>query len=409
MAACYPKGVCIAREASIDPAALVVIGLISGTSVDSIDVAVARFHREEDALVLQALGHDGVPWPEETRRRLLAALPPAPVSMGEVCALDALVGEAFAGAAMWGMSRFGGGAAGLVCSHGQTVFHLVSDGRARATLQLGQPAIIAEATGLPVVSDLRARDVAAGGQGAPLASTLDALWLAAGDGPRVALNLGGIANISVVGRSGAPVIAYDTGPASCLLDLAAARITGGAEDFDRDGRLARAGRVREDLLQRLLAEPYYSAPAPKSTGRELFDAGYVARHMAGLEPVGDMDLMATLTMLTARTVADACRRHGAREVVAAGGGVRNPALMAALGGALASVPLVSSEAYGLPADAKEAYLFALLGYLAWHGLAGNVASATGATGGRILGRISPGSGPLRLPGAGDLPRRLMVR
>ena len=383
---------------------MIVIGLISGTSVDAIDAAAARFRREGDTLVMQPLAAREVPWPVETRRRLLAALPPAPVTMGEVCELDVLAGEAFARAAITIRDEAGG--ADLIGSHGQNVFHSIRDGRARATLQLGQPAVIAEMTGLPVISDLRARDVAAGGQGAPLASTLDALWLASDDGPRVALNLGGIANITVVRGPGEPVVAFDTGPASCLLDIEAARITGGAEHCDRDGRLARAGRVHGRLLTRLLAEPYYARPAPKSTGRELFDAGYVRRH--GPEGIADADLMATLTALTARTVADACRQHGAHAVVASGGGVRNPALMDALRLALGPLALTTTDEHGLPSAAKEAYLFALLGYLSWHGLPGTVTGATGA-GPRILGRVSPGAGPLRLPGPAAFPARLVVR
>ena len=387
---------------------MIVLGMISGTSVDAIDVAAARFEWQGDTLVLAPLGHREAAWPEATKRRLLAALPPAAVAMGEVCALDVLVGEAFAAVAVAAASDLAGERAELISSHGQNVFHWVDGGRARGTLQLGQPAIIAEATGLSVVSDLRARDVAAGGQGAPLASTLDALWLAGGGGPRAALNLGGIANITVVGAAGERVLAYDTGPASCLLDIAATRLTGGVQRCDEDGRMALSGRVRDDLLSRLLAEPYYALPAPKSTGRELFDVGYVDRRLDGLPAVSGPDLMATLTGLTARTVAAACLGHGVTEVVASGGGVRNPALMAALGRALGGVTLVTAEQRGLPSEAKEAYLFALLGFLSWHGLGGSVPSATGARGARILGRISPGAGPLRLPEPRGLPERLVV-
>lgn len=387
---------------------MIVIGLISGTSVDAIDAAAARFSFREDTLVLHPLGSCEIAWPGETRRRLLAALPPAPVTMGEVCQLDVLVGEAFAAAAVAANQDLAGGRAELVASHGQNVFHWVEDGRARGTLQLGQPAVIAETTGLPVVSDLRARDVAAGGQGAPLASTLDALWLVGDGGPRAALNLGGIANITVVGQPGEPVLAYDTGPASCLLDLEAARLSGGTQARDTDGRLALAGAMREDLLARLLDEPYYALPPPKSTGRELFDSGYVARRRQGLPDVAGPDLMATLTELTARTVAAACRRHGVAEVVASGGGVRNPALVSALCRALHPVPLVTSEERGLPSDAKEAYLFALLGFLAWHGLPGTAPGATGARGPRLLGRISPGAHPLQLPLPVQPPRRLVI-
>ena len=386
---------------------MIVIGMISGTSVDAIDVAAARFAAEGDTLAMTKLGHRELPWPAGTKRRILAALPPAPVSMGEVCALDALIGEAFAEAAARAVREFGL-QADLIASHGQTVFHLIEGGRARATLQLGQPAIIAEATGLPVISDFRARDIAAGGQGAPLASTLDALWLAGEGGPRAALNLGGIANVTVVGGPGEPVLAFDTGPANCLLDMEAARLSGGALGFDAGGRLASAGTVREDVLGRLLAEPYYGRPAPKSTGRELYDTFYVARRLEGLPPVSGPDLMATLTELTARTVADACRTHGAREVVASGGGVRNPALMQALRRALDPAPLITAEARGLPSDGKEAYLFALLGFLSWHGLPGTVPGATGARDGRILGRVSPGNRPLRMERLAATPVRLVI-
>ena len=385
---------------------MIVTGLISGTSLDAIDVASARFNRQGSTLTMQTLGAAEQPWPPATRRRLLAALPPAATSMAEVCALDVLVGQAFAEAANAALQGAGRGAA-LVCSHGQTVFHWVEAGTARGTLQLGQPALIAEATGLPVISDLRARDVAAGGQGAPLASTLDALWLAGPGGPRAALNLGGIANITVVAGSGEPVRAWDTGPASCLLDHAAGQLAG--LPCDRDGALALAGAVRDDLLARLLAEPYYALPPPKSTGRELFHTGYVAARCQGLPPVAGPDLMATLTQLTARTVAQACQAAGVREVVASGGGVRNPALMAALRQALAPVPLVTSAARGLPPDAKEAYLFALLGWLSWHGLPGTVPGGTGGPGGRILGVVSPGRGPLAMPAPADPVTRLVIQ
>ena len=386
---------------------MIVVGLISGTSMDAIDVAAARFERQGDVLFMQPLSAAEWPWPPETQRRLLAALPPAATTMAEVCALDILVGKAFADAAKATMDGLAGCEAALVCSHGQTVFHWVEGGQAWGTLQLGQPALIAEATGLPVISNLRARDVAAGGQGAPLASTLDALWLAGPGGPRAALNLGGIANITVVAPAGAPVSAWDTGPASCLLDVAAGQVAGLPCDWG--GELALAGTIRKDLLGRLLAEPYYSRLPPKSTGRELFHTGYTAAHCQGLPPVTGPDLMATLTELTARTVASACHAAGVREVVASGGGVCNPALMAALRRALAPVPLVSSAARGLPPGSKEAYLFALLGWLSWHGLPGTVPGGTGGPGGRILGVVSPGCGPLIMPAPANAVTRLVIQ
>ncbi|HYZ64841.1 MAG TPA: anhydro-N-acetylmuramic acid kinase, partial [Acetobacteraceae bacterium] len=376
---------------------------------DAIDVAAAEFALDGSAIVMRPLGFAERPWPEALRAQLLAALPPAPVSMGEVCQLDVAVGEAFAAAAAWAVRELAGGNAELIASHGQNVFHWVEGGRARGTLQIGQPACIAERTGLPVVSDLRAADVAAGGQGAPLASTLDALWLASPDGAkRAALNLGGIANMTVVGRFGEAVLAFDTGPANCLMDIEAARITGGAQSSDLEGRIARAGRVRDDLLARLLAEPYYALEPPKSTGRELFDSGYLARYAAGLPEVSGPDAMATLAELTAATIALGCARAGVVQVVASGGGVRNPALMDALRRRLAPATLVTAEECGLPSAGKEAYLFALLGFLTWHGLPGVVPGATGSRAQRILGRISPGHHPLRLPPPAARPERLVI-
>ncbi len=385
---------------------MIVLGLISGTSVDAIDVAAADLGWDGDVITLRPLGHAERPWPESVRRRLLAALPPGPCSAEELCQLDALAGEAFAEAASWGNAALAGGRAALVGSHGQTVFHWVEDGRVRGTLQIGQPAIIAERTGAPVVSDFRARDVAAGGHGAPLASTLDALWLAGDGGPRAALNLGGIANVTLVGRAGTPAMAFDTGPANCLMDAEALAATGRARD--EDGTLALAGTVREDLLARLLAEPYYARAAPKSTGRELFRSGYVASRAAGLPPAPLPDLIATLAELTAATVADACRAQGVTEVVASGGGTRNPALMARLAARLGPTPLVTSEERGLPADGKEAYLFALLAFLTWHGVPGVVPGATGSRTPRLLGRISPGHGPLSLPAPAGPPGGLRI-
>ncbi len=388
---------------------MIVIGLISGTSIDAIDVAAADLSWRGRTIVLHPLGSLEHPWPEALRARLLAVLPPATTSGGEICALDVLAGEAFGEAARAGIAALAGGRADLIASHGQTVFHWIEAGRARGGLQLGQPAGIVEATGLPVVSDLRARDIAAGGQGAPLASTLDALWLADPAGAkRAALNLGGIANITVVGAPGERVSAFDTGPANCLLDAAATRLTSGRQGSDIDGRLAQAGTVRADLLSRLLQDPYYARSPPKSTGREQFHAFYVDPMMAGLPGISGPDLMATLTELTAATVADACRRQGVVEVVASGGGVRNPALVAALRRRLAPTAFSLSDQRGLPADGKEAYLMALLGFLTWHQVPGVLPGATGSAIPRVLGRISPGDAPMRLPEPAATPRGLLI-
>lgn len=382
-----------------------VIGLLSGTSMDGIDVAAAVLRLDGDAVELTPLGFTEVPYPSGLRERLLAALPPAGCDARELCALDTAVGQAFAEAAHHGVDVLAGGRADLIGSLGQTLYHWVDEGRARGTLQLGQPAWIAEKTGLPVVADLRARDIAAGGHGAPLASMLDSLWLADQPGTPVALNIGGIANITVAGT---PPVAYDTGPGNALIDAAANLAGLGSQDTG--GQWAASGRVRADLLDRLLADPYYKQPPPKSTGKEHFNAEYVRPLLA--ERSGDhdhtADVLATLTELTAVTIADACREHRATRVIASGGGLANPALRRALERHL-DAELVLSDDLGLPAAGKEAYLAALLGFLTCHGLPGNVPATTGASDSRMLGSITPGQNPWQPPPPATRPvRKLRV-
>jgi len=318
--------------------------------------------------------------------------------MEQVCRLDTGIGQAFAEVARLAVEQLCGGYADLIVSHGQTVFHWVDGGAVRGTLQLGQPAWIAEATGTTVVSDLRARDVAAGGQGAPLVSIIDVLWLRGRPGVPIALNLGGIANITVV--HGEPV-AFDTGPANALIDAVVTELTGRA--FDADGAMAGRGQVHGELLERLLAEPYYGRSAPKSTGKELFNLAYLARALVGLSEIPADDLVATVTALTARTVADAVRRHGGTEVIASGGGIRNPVLMHQLASELGTVSLRNTDELGLPSAAKEAYAFAVLGFLTVNGLGGTVPSCTGARHASVLGSITPGAAGLPVAGGDARP------
>jgi anhydro-N-acetylmuramic acid kinase len=362
-----------------------VLGLISGTSMDGIDAAVADLRIAGDTVVLTPRHATGVPYPGHVRADLLAALPPRDCTAAKMCQLDTWVGQAFADAATQALAEHPD--LELVASLGQTIYHWVEGERCLGTLQLGQPAWIAEATGLPTVADIRARDVARGGHGAPLAAILDALWLGGRDDRTwVGLNLGGIANITVVAPGREP-IAYDTGPGNALLDLTARRV---GLHQDEDGELAADGTVLPDLLELLLREPYYARSAPKSTGKELFHVGY----LDGTEHRVVEDVMATLVELTAITVADACRQHGAEVVVASGGGVRNPVLMRALKRRLAPAELRVSDEFGLPSDAKEGYLTALLGFLTWHGVPAN---------GRLLGSVTPGRGPLRPPPPPEIP------
>ncbi len=402
-----------------------VLGMISGTSHDGIDCAVVRFEPEADLLRATVEHHDCLPYPAALRERLRAALPPASLTFAEACALDTLIGQAFAHAAAQVLTR---AEAELICSHGQTVFHWVEDTKVLGTLQLGQPAWIAERTGLPVVADLRSRDVAAGGQGAPLVALLDLLALTQLPGRPAALNLGGIANLTVPLPHPEPLpeplleplagplleplleplprpVAYDLGPANALIDAAAWHACG--QPYDHDGRLAASGRVDPDLLAALLAEPFYALPPPKTTGKELFHLPYLESFLTNRRLEGD-DIVATVTALTAEVVAAEVKRHTIDTVVASGGGCANPTLMAMLRANLDGVTLVTSDAIGCPPEAKEAIAFALLGYYTAHGLPATIPSCTGARAPRILGSITPGSGALTLPPTPPTPSRLQI-
>jgi anhydro-N-acetylmuramic acid kinase len=389
---------------------VIVISVASGTSADGLDVGVVDLARSDPAgttVTVELLDFRTAPWPGTLGTDVLALLPPATTTAEQICSIDQRLGQAAAESVAHVIDELDV-TPELVVAPGQTIYHDVRDALCQGTLQLGQPAWIAERTGIPVVSDLRARDVAAGGHGAPLASTLDVLWLGGPGSPRAALNLGGIANVSIVRDPEMPVLAWDTGPGNCLIDVAVARASEGRQSYDEDGRWARAGHVRADLLERLLDHPHYAATPPVSTGREVFSAADLDEVLAG-RAVSPEDLVATLTELTAVTVARALSAYDVTEVVASGGGTHNPALMEALRRRLGDVPLATSDERGLPADAKEAVLWVLLGWLSWHGLPG-ATSATGAIAPRILGRFSPGHAPLRLPEPATTPvRRMLLR
>ncbi|MFG1791058.1 anhydro-N-acetylmuramic acid kinase [Nocardia sp. NPDC049149] len=378
-----------------------VVGLMSGTSHDAIDAVAADIALRDTTLHVDILGLLSRPYPDRLRAELIAAMPPGTVDMAAVCKLDTAIGQEFAAAAQAAVREFFSGTADLVASHGQTVFHWVADGKAYGTLQLGQPAWIAELTGLPVVSDFRARDIAAGGQGAPLVALFDLLWLAGRPGRPVALNIGGIANATITGP--APV-AFDTGPGNALIDATVAFVTNGAEHFDRDGRRAARGKIDEALLKTLLAEPYYRAVPPKTTGKELFNWEYL-EPMFKNTPTPTGDIVTTVTALTARTIADALAPFEPTEVIASGGGTRNPTLLGMLRDHCGPVPVRTSDQLGLPSAAKEAAAFAVLGFLTAHGIPGSHLACTGATRATVLGSITPGASRLELPPVPSAPLR----
>lgn len=379
-----------------------VVGLISGTSADGIDAALCELSGAPPQFTARLVHSLTVPYAPALRERVLAAFDPQTGRVDEVCQLNFDLGAAFADAALAVIEAAGITPADvdLIGSHGQTVWHMVQpDGRATATLQLGEPALIAERTGITTVSGFRARDMAAGGQGAPLASYLDWALLRHPDRWRAAQNIGGIGNVTFLpplSDSCSAPLAFDTGPGNALLDSAISLLTDGAQTYDRDGALAAAGQVDTPWLDRLLAHPYYAMQPPKSTGRELFSAAMAAELVAegcarGLTPA---DILATLTALTAATIADAYARFApapVAEAIVSGGGRSNPTLMACLREYLPNTAVRPLEDLGLNSDHKEALVFALLAHETWHNRTGTHPALTGARHASVLGHVTPGN------------------
>ena len=366
-----------------------VIGMISGTSFDAIEAVALNISLADHLLTSELLAHHSVEYSSDLHRRIDAVLPGHTTTIEEVCQLDTLIGQNFAEVAGELADEVFAGEADVVCSHGQTVFHWVGGGHALGTLQLGQGAWIAERTGATIVEDVRIRDIAAGGHGAPLASLLDVLLL--GVHPvvvRGSLNLGGISNMTVVGPEMDP-IAFDIGSANALMDAAVGWLTEGRETFDRDGVRAARGSVDRELLEHLLEDPYYDTPAPKSTGKEYFHLAYL-QEAVGTRAIAPDDLLATLAALTVECVARAVEEYDVTELFVAGGGTRNPVLMNGLRERLGDVPIALIDEFGVPEEAKEACLFAIIGFLSVHGLPSIVPSATGAHRASVLGAIVPG-------------------
>ncbi|MGF1472281.1 MAG: anhydro-N-acetylmuramic acid kinase [Rubrobacteraceae bacterium] len=385
-----------------------VIGIISGTSFDAVEVAAAKLHLEDETVVMRPLGSISVDYEPDLRSAVAGMLPPAATSAEAVCKLDTRLGQAFAEAAVQAANHLLDGPADLVVSHGQTVYHWVENGKALGTLQLGQPAWIAEHTGVPVVSDLRGRDVAAGGHGAPLVSLFDVLLLERGPETRAALNLGGIANLTIVPEKDSP-FAFDVGPANALIDAAVDHFSGGSESYDKNGRRAARGESHRELLQSLMEDPYFDQPPPKSTGKEYFNLSYLQERLRSFGRIPDDDVVATVTRLTAETISRDLRRHDVKEVVASGGGTSNPVLMSMLQDSAPNASVRPIEDWGIPSESKEAYAFAVLGFLTLHGLPGTVPACTGARRARVLGNITPGEKPLVLPDAPESnPTRLRI-
>ncbi|MGH7598518.1 MAG: anhydro-N-acetylmuramic acid kinase [bacterium] len=383
-----------------------IIGLISGTSADGIDAALVRIRghagdKLEPHERLQIEAFATFPYPPELREQLLAASLPGAGTVDLICRLNIAIGECFAQAALQIIQQAGVKPQDidLIGSHGQTIHHLpfaepLAGIPTSGTLQIGEPSVIAKRTGIITVADFRAADMALGGQGAPLVPFLDYMVFHSAELTRGVLNIGGIANLTVLKKGGTlnEVIAFDTGPGNMVIDALAQKFFG--KPFDESGALAARGKVSENLLAELLQHPYFAKPIPKSTGREEFGAAYceqLIQRAAHLQ-LATCDLLATATALTAETIAREAQLLEKRfgkidELIVSGGGMHNRTLMAMLQERFAPAKVTTTDEYGLPGDAKEAILFAVLANETVGGFAGNVPSVTGAKAATVLGKI----------------------
>jgi anhydro-N-acetylmuramic acid kinase len=390
-----------------------VAGLMSGTSADGIDAAIVditaptsrraamgTWRPRVDLLAFQTFPH-----PPALRRQIFALFDADKARVDDLCHLNFVLGEAFAQAILRlaRKSRIPLASIDLVGSHGQTVWHMPEGRRAgrrlvRSTLQLGEPSVIAERTGITIVADFRPRDIAAGGEGAPLVPFADYLLFGGARKTRAVQNIGGIANVTFLPAGGGPTdtIAFDTGPGNMMIDRIVHHVTYGRSHYDAGGRMAARGRIDQRLLAQLMRHPFLRRRPPKSTGRETLGAAFADEVYRSARQRGTaaMDILATVTALTARSIADAYRRHlpaMPQEVILCGGGARNRTLVALLQKELTPASVAPMEDFGLSGRAKEAVSFAILAWATVRGIPNNVPSATGARRAAVLGKVIPGN------------------
>ncbi len=377
---------------------MLVAGLMSGTSVDGIDVALVEISGEGFNQAVQPLAALSVPYPGDVREAILG-ISNASTHTSRISQMNFLLGKLFGDAVVEACRRsdIPLEKLELIGSHGQTIYHQGSASallghEVASTLQIGEPAVIAQRTGVPVVADFRPADIAAGGEGAPLVPYADYLLFRDQRLGRVALNIGGIANLSAIPAAAGPeqVIAFDTGPGNMLIDALISLGSGGTKKFDEDGKLAASGTVNRPLLAELMELPYLRQKPPKSSGREQFGTDFAANLVKkGLDA---HDLAATVTAFTAASIADAIQRFVARvmkvdQVIASGGGVRNPLIMSGLKDLLPGTKILTSNEFGIDPDGKEAIAFAVLAYESYHRRPANLPSATGARRSCVLGKL----------------------
>jgi anhydro-N-acetylmuramic acid kinase len=386
------------------PKGMIVAGVMSGTSADGINVALVRIGNRRSAR-FELLRHSEFPYPTAVRAAVLAAMNATRASVADLARLNFLLGELYSDAVLATL-RTSRAKLDLVGCHGQTLYHqgepAIFLGRTiAATWQTGEAAIIAARVGVPVISDFRPADMAAGGKGAPLVPFLDYMLFRDARIGRIAQNIGGIANLTGIPAGAAPseVVAFDTGPGNMVIDAVTEKLFG--QPFDRGGRIAASGKVLEKVVSRFLRRDFFRKQPPKTAGREEFGREFVRDFLRACGRCRKQDAVATATALTAKSIAEAVRRYvvgdsalrrkrAFREMILSGGGAKNSTLVAMLSNELASlaVELRVSDEFGLPSEAKEAVAFALLAYETWHRRPSNVPSATGAKRAAVLGKIS---------------------
>ena len=383
---------------------MLVLGLMSGTSADGIEAALVRVSGAPPKLKSKLEGHHSLPIPKPIRAAILRIAEGTPLPAAEISQLNFRLGQLFAEAAITTCKnlRVPLKSLDLIASHGQTIFHHgppvpYLGAKTSSTLQIGEPSIITARTRVTTIADFRPADMAAGGQGAPLVPFADYLLYRHEKFGRVSLNLGGIANVTVIPANSKPqdVFAFDTGPANILIDALVSHFTKGRQHFDKNARLAQTGLCLTPLLETLLRDRYFRLHPPKSTGREYFGSELVTRILQQGRKLRarPADLIHTVTIFTALSVVDALNRFvlprtKISQLIVSGGGARNPLLMCQLEAALAPIAVLTSDKFAVPEQSKEAYAFALLAYETFHHRPSNLPSATGATRPAILGKIS---------------------
>jgi anhydro-N-acetylmuramic acid kinase len=379
---------------------VIVAGVMSGTSADGVDVALVRILGRGSSSRFHLLGHDHFRYPSAVREAVLAAMNAQRANVAELSRLNFLLGELYAAAVRKAQRSTGTPKVDLIGCHGQTIYHQGEAAqylgkKITCTWQLGEGAVVAARLSVPVVSDFRPADMAAGGKGAPLVPYLDYVVFRDRRAGRIVQNIGGIANLTAIPGGAKPedVMAFDTGPGNMVIDQLTQRLLG--QPYDRNGEIASQGRILQPLLEDSLRNPYFKRKPPKTAGREEFGREYVKMMVSRHGRAAKADLVTTATALTAHSIARAIRsfvlpRGRYRDFVVSGGGSRNRTLMRMLAEETSSLGLKlgTSDDFGVPSQAKEAVAFALLAYQTWHRQPGNIPSATGAERPAVLGKIS---------------------